>query len=186
MRLGVSVVLVGLAVLLSSASCKKTATGPDGNVNPPPPPSQDPNILSLSNGTGAPGDTGIVIDVDMHNVIPIAGVQLRMVYDSTVLQMSDSAYFKPPRAAQMCLFTVNYSTPGVIIGVITYFPCPPAKIDIGDGPVLQLIFDVKSTAPAGSYPLKFENNPPQINSLSDTTGYKSIFPQLINSTFTVK
>jgi hypothetical protein len=40
---------------------------------------QDPNILSLSNAVGSPGDTDISVDVNLHNVEPMAGAQMRIV-----------------------------------------------------------------------------------------------------------
>ena len=190
MRLGVRLLqstagLVLAGVLLWSACIKTPTDGGDYQ----PPPNQNPNILSLSSGTASAGDTGVVIDVNLHNVEPIAGVALSIVYDSTVLKPSDTPYLKPARASQMDNYQGNFSTPGVVKFVMLSFSNPPGRIDVGDGPILQLLFDVKPTAPASASQIRFVNDsnpPPEDNQLSDTTGTHLIIPQLENGTFTVQ
>lgn len=172
--------LASLFGLLLLASCTKSPTDSGNN----PPPNQNPNILSLSSATAAPGDTGVVIDVNLHNVEPVAGAQLRIVYDSLRLTPSDTRYLKPARAIQMDFYAGNFDNPGVITFAMSWFS-QKGSIAIGDGPILQLLFDVKSTAAAGASSLRFENQGNNINALSDTLG-TLIFPQLQNSTFTVQ
>ncbi len=176
----ISLSVLAVAALLFWSGCAKYGTEPDNT----PPPNQNPNVLSLGNASGAPGDTGILVDVNLHNVEPMAGAQLRIVYDSNRLQPSDTPYLKPSRASQMDFYNGNFSSAGVIIFAMSWFS-QKGIIDVGDGPILQLIFDVKSTAPPGASALSFENQGNYINALSDTLA-TLIFPQLQNSTFTVQ
>ena len=188
MRLGVrlpqSIMGLVLAGPLLWSACTETVTDPNY-----PPPNQNPNILNLSNATASASDTGVVVDVNLHNVEPIAGVALSIVYDSTVLKPSDTPYLKPARASQMDNYQGNFSTPGVVKFVMLSFSNPPGRIDVGDGPILQLLFDVKPTTPASASQIRFVNDsnpPPEDNQLSDTTGTRLIIPQLENGTFTVQ
>lgn len=172
--------LVFAGVLLWSA-CTKIPT--DGGYQPP---NQNPNILNLSNATASAGDTGVVIDVNLHNVEPMAGAQLRIVYDSTRLKLSDTPYLKPSRADQMGNYILG-SNPDP--GEITFAMFPnigqTGMIAAGDGPILQLLFDVKPTATSGNSQLGFESEGYSINALSDTLGVL-IIPQLENGSFTVQ
>lgn|SRR5574341_633118 len=174
---------LAIAALLFWSGCKKYATAPIDQ----PPPNNNPNILSLDNASGAPGDTGIIVDVKLHNVEPIAGAQLRITYNSNVLQPSDTPYLKPARAEQMDFYAGNFNTPGVVTFAMSWFT-QKGVIAIGDGAILQLIFDVKPGAPTGNSSLSFQNDatpPTEDNALSDTTGTRLIIPQVQNSTFTV-
>jgi hypothetical protein len=168
-----------IAALFFWSGCTQYGTEPYQ-----PPPNQNPNILSLSNASGAPGDTGIIVDVNLHNVEPMAGAQMRIVYDAGRLQPSDTPFLKPSRASQMDFYAGTFSNPGVITFAMAWFS-QKGIIDVGDGPVLQLLFDVKSTAVSGASALSFQNEGSQINALSDTLG-TLIFPQLQNATFTVQ
>ncbi len=146
----------------------------------------DADKYSITNYVAAPGDTGIIVDINLHNVEPIAGAQLRIVYDSTRLMLSDTPYLKPGRADQMDNYILG-SNPDP--GEITFAMFPNigqiGVIAAGDGPILQLLFDVKPTATSGNSQLKFESEGYSINALSDTLG-TLIIPQLENGTFTVQ
>ena len=174
---------LAITALLFWSGCNKYSTAPIIQ----PPPNNNPNILSLSNASGAPGDTGIIVDVNLHNVEPIAGAQLRITYNVNVLQPSDTPYLKPTRADQMDFYAGNFNTPGVVTFATSWFT-QKGVIAIGDGAILQLIFDVKPGASVGTSSLRFESDatlPTEDNALSDTTGTKLIVPQVQNGTFTV-
>lgn len=174
-----------IASLLFWSGCAKYGTEPDNT----PPPNQNPNILSLSNASGAPGDTGIIVDVNLHSVEDVGAVALRIAYDAAMLEPSDTPFLQPARAAGMDKYEGNFDSPGLITFLMISLNSPPGKIEAGDGPILHLIFDVKSSAAPGTTQIFFADNPNttiQDNQLSDTTGNVVIFPQLQNGTFTVQ
>jgi len=116
-------------------------------------------------------------------------VALRIAYDSSVLQPSATPYSQPPRASSLENYSGYFDVPGLITFLMISLNNPPGKIQIGDGPILELYFDVKLTAPSGTTSLIFADDPGtpvQDNQLSDTTGTKLILPQLVNGTFTVQ
>ena len=185
-----SLLILALAVTLSG--CIKTPTDP-GNYPPPDTTTiPDPNILSLSSASGSPGDTGIIVNVNLHNVIPIGAVALLMAFDSTVLTPSDTWFLKPARASTMSVYNGSFPDAGSIRFAMLPFPNPPnplGRIEIGDGPILQLLFDVKPSAASGTTQIRFIDDPATPNpdnQLSDTSGYQVIFPQLQNSSFFVQ
>jgi len=177
--------LLILALAMTLSGCIKTPTDPGTD----PPPNNDPNILSIPSASGAPGDTGIMVNVNLHNVEAIGGLVLRITYDSTVLTPSDTRFLAAIRSSGLEQNFNSFGTPGLITFLMYSSSDPLGKIDIGDGPILHLLFDVKPSAQSGTSTISFNDNPNtplQDNQLSDTLGMKVIFPQLQNSSFTVQ
>ncbi|MCI0531001.1 MAG: cohesin domain-containing protein [candidate division Zixibacteria bacterium] len=166
--------------------CTKLPANGDITGNPPPPPPPDSDyVLSVTDTSASPADTGITVNVNLKNIEAVAGAQIRLTYDSTLLSMSSPPFSKPPRASQMDFFNGNFSTPGVVTFAMTWFSAKGVIPD-GEGPILQLRFNVKAGALSGSQsPLDLADMGININAVSDTLG-NLIIPVLTDGLFTVQ
>lgn len=150
---------------------------------------QNTDTLRIDAAQGAPGDTALVISVNLHSTIDYAAFTLQIVYDSTVLTPNPRRFLQPARVMNLDTFDGNFSVPGKI----TFIGIDLGGKDLilaGDGSILDLLMDVKPQATIGkTTELVFfdDIDPPPVydNSLSDSTGAKLYVPQLKNGRFIV-
>ena len=107
------------------------------------------NQITAGNMTSSPGATNISIPILMDNNESVAGFQFDIGYTSFLIYRGYQLTSRMPNASVV----VNNDTDGVlkIAGLI------PEQIAPGNGSILELIFDVNSSAVSGEYPVNFSN-----------------------------
>lgn len=144
----------------------------------------DADTMAILDAYGNPGDTiGVILHMD-NNTIAVAGYLHRIVYDDELLEAFSVECLD--RGCQLESYEGNFETPGVV-SILAYDPIDYDYIPIGSGPVMQINFEVKPTAPPGTITiLRFEDViPPQNNNWSDTSGLIMLIPQLLPGNFSI-
>ncbi len=148
----------------------------------------DADTMAILDSYGNPGDTvGVILHMANHT-IDVGGYLHRIVYDETLLEplMITDTLMSAECLDRGCQIGVEASAlePGVVrilaFSVEYYIP-------IGSGPVLQLNFIVKPTAPPGTITiLQFQDVvPPQDNHWVDPLGERVLVPQLLPGNFSI-
>jgi hypothetical protein len=125
--------------------------------------SSQSNLIKIENITSAPGETNISVPVVLDNNESIAGFQFDVTYDNFLLFNDYEVTSRMPNASVV----INNNSAGILkIAVLV-----PEEISPGNGPILNLIFDVNSSATSGDYPIDLTG-----------VGLGSIVAQPVNST----
>ena len=144
----------------------------------------DADTMAIIDAYGNPGDTvGVILHMANHT-IDVAGYLHRIVYDDVLLEALSVECLD--RGCQLETYSGNFDTPGVV-SILAYDMFDYDYIPIGSGPVMQINFEVKPTAPPGTITiLRFEDViPPQNNNWSDTSGEIMLVPQLLAGNFSI-
>jgi hypothetical protein len=121
------------------------------------------NVIKIENITSAPGETNISVPVVLDNNDSIAGFQFDVSYDNFLIFNGYEVTSRMPNASVV----INNNSVGILrIAVLV-----PEEISPGNGTILNLIFDVNSSATSGDYPIDLTN-----------IGLGSIVAQPVNST----
>jgi len=141
----------------------------------------DVDTMFVLDNYGLPGDT-VDVSVSMSNRVSIEGIQHRIVYDESLLEVD--TVFCVNRGCNLEAFTADFSVAGVIrVVAVTWVShlIPP-----GSAPVINITFIVKQTANPGTVTtVEFENQVLIDNSWADTLGTNVIIPQLIPGNFSI-
>lgn len=128
-----------------------------------------------SNLTVTAGSTGVSYSISVKNNPGILGMLLSIEYDESVFVLTATSngnatgnltYQKPSKLVSGCNFVWYGTETGEVI----------------DGTVLNLVFTVRSDAPAGSYPIKISYSEAD----SYDGGYNTIPATVVDGTITVK
>jgi len=153
---------------------------------------QGADTLRIIGASASPCDNAVVVSVYLHNVEPIAGFQLRVVYDQTYLEANSQQFVNPTPSHRAypffnpnngAIYAADISVPGEVTFVAVRL-FTPVQIDPGAGSIVDLLFNVKRTAPEGSTLIRLVDSPDSINinALSDLSG-NLILPVLVDDTF---
>jgi hypothetical protein len=104
-------------------------------------------IVSASEASGKPGEQ-VQIDINIDDWTGVAGGDITLTYDATKLSVV-SALKAPAFGLNV---VINKDTPGKIIVTMAGYPGLPS----GSGVIVNIIFQIAPTAPAGSTPLTFD------------------------------
>jgi len=100
--------------------------------------------LSVADAWGAPGSTGNLVDIELANMVPVAGIQFTLTdIPNWLTATAGSTTVRTPG------FTANVADDGTSATVLFFHP-GGGLILPGSGPVLQLFYDVDAGVPAGS------------------------------------
>lgn len=142
----------------------------------------DLDTMTVLDAYGLPGDT-VEVTINMANPsFAIEGIQHRIVYDETLLDID--TVFCVDRGCNLEAFTFNISTPGVIrVMAVTW---SSNLIPRDTGPVFKIVFVVKVTATPGDVTsIAFQDEVLYDNAWSDEFGANLIIPQLIPGNFSI-
>jgi hypothetical protein len=141
-----------------------------------------------------PGQSGVAVTVYLRNTFDVAGFNLRLVYDSTVMYprppVPDSSFDQLPRSWSLPIFMGNFNQTGEVIFLgAPFFNPDTERVFTGNGPIVEFYFNIKSSAPKGNYPIKLEEDTLDIspfdNTLGDTLGLNIYIPVLENGVISV-
>lgn len=152
------------------------------------------DTLRVVSASGNPGDTAVVVSVYLRNVIPVAGVTIRMEYDSNLITPNPRQFIDPIPGhrgypffdpANEAIYSADISEPGVVRFIATRL-FTAVQIPPGAGSIVDLLFDIRATATDQTTPLRLVDSPDSINLnvLSDTIG-NLVFPVTRNGTMTI-
>lgn len=173
------IALVGIGLLASSARLSQAQFFSTNDT------------LRVLSASGNAGDTAIVVSIYLRNVEPIGGFQLRVVYDSTLLQPNSRRFVNPtPGHRAYDFYNVGFYSADISEpGVVTFFAGPSidtfVQISPGAGSIVDLLFNVRSTAPDQTTPIRLIDSGNDVNALTDTIGLNLIFPVLRDGNFTI-
>ncbi len=123
-------------------------------------------ILSVSDVQAAPGSTGNIITVSLLNTSAVAGAEWWLIYDSTVGITLTGVKITSRTADFATTFSLDTGNPGAVKAHVLLYNVGTATITPGTGSILELSFDVASSAIGGSIStLSFANA-----NLSDASG----------------
>lgn len=150
----------------------------------------DDDTMAVIDGYGNPGDTvGVILHMANHT-IDVGAYLHRIVYDEALLEplmITDTLMSAEclDRGCQLEATRADALEPGVVR--ILAVSWESNFIPMGSGPVLQLNFVVKQTAPPGTITeIRFEDeNPPQDNNWADPEGGPILVPQLLPGNFSI-
>lgn len=113
----------------------------------------DSVTLSLPQATLQP-DTSGNLSLAIDNTQPVAGVQIRFIYDTTVgFQITDAALTTRPQGFTL-VYQKNETTPAAVEVLVLLYALSGASISSGDGAILELQYTTTANA-AGATPLTF-------------------------------
>lgn len=149
----------------------------------------DADTMAILDSYGNPGDTvGVILHMANHT-IDVGGYLHRIVYDEALLEplMITDTLMSAECLDRGCQLGVEASAlePGIVrIMAVSWFG---DFIPMGSGPVLQLNFIVKPTAPPGTITsLQFQDvTPPQDNYWTDQFGERILVPQMLPGNFSI-
>ena len=143
----------------------------------------DADTMAILDSYGNPGDTvGVILHMANHT-IDVAGYLHRIVYDDALLQALSIECLD--RGCNLEAYEGNFETPGVVR--ILAVSWESNFIPMGSGPVMQVNFEVRQSAPPGTITiLRFEDEiPPQDNNWSQPFGGPLLVPQLLPGNFSI-
>lgn len=108
-----------------------------------------PNEIILGDMTFSPGDTDVTVPVVLKNNDSVAGFQFDLAYTSYLIYKGYEATARMPNASVV----VNNDT----LGLLRVAALIEGQISAGNGTILNLVFDVNSSAASGEYPVNFSN-----------------------------
>jgi len=152
------------------------------------------DTLKVISASGNRGDSARVVSIYLRNIEAIAGFQLRVVYDPTYLEPNSQQFVNPTPSHRAypfynpdngAIYAADISVPGEVTFVAVRL-FTPVQIDPGAGSIVDLLFNVKGTAPDGNTLIQLANSQDsiKINALTDLSG-NLILPVLRDGTFTV-
>jgi len=150
----------------------------------------DADTMAILDAYGNPGDTvGVILHMANHT-IDVGGYLHRIVYDEELLEpviIGDTLMSMEclDRGCQLEAYSGSFDVPGVIrILAVSWHG---NYIPMGRGPVMQVNFEVKQTAPPGTITiLEFQDLiPPQDNNWSQPMGGPILVPQLLPGNFSI-
>ncbi|UCE67267.1 MAG: T9SS type A sorting domain-containing protein [Candidatus Zixiibacteriota bacterium] len=141
----------------------------------------DVDTMRIADAYGLPGDM-VDVTVNMINTVSIEGIQHRIIYDETLLEVD--TVFCVDRGCNLEAFTADFSEDGVIrILAVTWVS---NLISPGSGPAINITFIVRQSATPGTISsVEFQNEILVDNSWSDSLGLNLIIPQLIPGNFSI-
>ncbi|UCC78864.1 MAG: T9SS type A sorting domain-containing protein [Candidatus Zixiibacteriota bacterium] len=141
----------------------------------------DDDTMKIADAYGLPGDA-VDVSMIMSNTIPIEGIQHRIVFDETLLELD--TIFCVDRGCNLEAFNDTLLNPGVIwIVAVTW---ESTLIPPGIGEVINIRFNVRQSATPGTVTsVEFEDEALFINAWSDSLGANLIIPQLIPGNFSI-
>lgn len=149
----------------------------------------DADTMAILDSYGNPGDTvGVILHMANHT-IDVRAYLHRIVYDETLLEplMVTDTIMSTECLDRGCQIDAEASAlePGVVR--ILAVSWEGNYIPMGSGPVLQLNFIVKPTAPPGTITiLQFQDEiPPRDNNWTDPMGELILVPQLLPGNFSI-
>ncbi len=143
----------------------------------------DADTMAILDNYGNPGDTvGVILHMANHT-IDVGGYLHRIVYDEELLEAFSLECLD--RGCNLEAYEGNFETPGVIR--ILAVSWEGNYIPMGSGPVMQINFEVKQSAPPGTITLlQFQDEiPPQDNNWADPMGGPILVPQLLPGNFSI-
>lgn len=103
------------------------------------------NFIRVENITSSAGETNISVPIVLDNNDSVAGFQFDVTYDSFLIFSDYEVTSRMPNASVV----INDNSAGTLkIAVLV-----PEQISPGNGTILNLIFDVNSSASSGNYPI---------------------------------
>ena len=115
--------------------------------------SDDPVTLSLPQETQQPGTSG-TLSLAMDNTQPVAGVQIRFIYDAMVgFQITDAALTTRTQGFTL-VYQKNEDIPATVEVLVLLYALSGASISSGDGAIFELQYTTTANA-AGVTPLTF-------------------------------
>jgi len=112
--------------------------------------SLDRVVMTIEDSAGSPGSTGnpvtVSADNQSANTTPLGGAQLRLVYDGTTgLTLADVKTTARSSGFETS-WTLDESTAAAVEAQILLYNPTGGTIGSGTGPILELLFDVNSSA----------------------------------------
>jgi N-acetylneuraminic acid mutarotase len=170
---------------IHTSTATATPTFTSTNSPTPTPTSSVPTaILSVSDGFGVPGSTGnrITVDLDNHNITSITGAEWWLVYDSTAGITLTNVNVTSRTTGFTTGLTWDKSNPAAVKVHMLLYNMSNATIAPGNGPILELLFDVSASAIWGDVsPLSFSNA-----NLSNVSGNSVPINYSDQGTFTIQ
>lgn len=150
-----------------------------------------PNFLILPTVTGLLGGS-VATDVTLTNADPVAGVQLSIAYDDSLVTPSGAVL--TGAASGACFFDVQPGSPAgeLAIGLVMDFgdpvPCGQPPIPAGSGPIVSISWDINPLAPTpSSSPLSFVDGlgSPPVDNLLVFQGGGTETPNLVDGAINI-
>ena len=138
------------------------------------------NTLICNGGSGRAGDVNVIIPISLSSTDTAAGVQFTLNYPANVLLYKN--YQTTSRTAGSIVI-VNSGTSGKLVFAVVDVT---NQIPSGSGTILNVLFDVKSTASIGNYSLLLSNvmlgnvKAQQLASIS-TNGIFTVLPACVDN-----
>jgi len=107
------------------------------------------NQIIIGNLTSSPGETNVIIPIILKNNESIAGFQFDINYTTYLIYKDYEITSRMPNASVV----VNNNS----LGVLKVAVLIPEEIEPGNDTILNLIFNVNSSASSGEYPTNFSN-----------------------------